>query len=102
MTAPRSNTSSAAAFEKLRARGVRMGRPVSLPQAVRERVVRMSEDDGLTYSEIARLLTEEGVPTATGRDRWFPATVSRVFHSAELDRQAAIRAEEWKQRRAAR
>jgi DNA invertase Pin-like site-specific DNA recombinase len=61
-----------------RAQGVRLGRPSTLTQELVERIVREHRDGG-TYSGIARALTTDGVPTAHGGGRWWPATVRKVL-----------------------
>lgn len=63
-----------------RAEGVRLGRPRNLPAEV---VARIVDDrcDGVGWSAIARALDEEGVPTAQGGARWYPATVRAVVSS---------------------
>lgn len=57
-----------------RSQGIRLGRPPVLPQSVRERV-RLAREQGKTFNHIANDLNEEGVPTAHGGRRWWPATV---------------------------
>lgn len=67
-----------------RSQGVRLGRPVLLPVEVRERVVEL-RSSGLSLQAIADQLTAEGVPTATGRPRWYAATVQQTLRSAEAE-----------------
>lgn len=69
-----------------RAQGVRLGRPRQLSPAVVERIV-SAHDNGAGWSAIARELDAEGVPTAQGGQRWYPATVRAVYRSR--DREAA-------------
>jgi DNA invertase Pin-like site-specific DNA recombinase len=60
-----------------RAAGVRLGRPSALPEVVVRRIV----DDhaaGASWSAIARGLEADGVPTAQGGVRWYPATIRKV------------------------
>jgi len=65
------------------AQGVRLGRPPTLPAAVVERIV-ASKEAGATWSAIARVLNDDGVPTAQGgRCCWWPATVRYVALVAE-------------------
>lgn len=73
-----------AALAAKRSRGERLGRPVSLPQTVRERIG-AERAAGKTLRAIADALTTEGVPTAQGGARWYPATVRKVLLSLELD-----------------
>jgi DNA invertase Pin-like site-specific DNA recombinase len=61
-----------------RAQGVRLGRPSMLPREVVERIVR-ERQGGASLSTIANGLTDEGVPTAHGGSRWWPATVRKIL-----------------------
>jgi DNA invertase Pin-like site-specific DNA recombinase len=63
-----------------RAKGVRLGRPSSLPADVVSRIV-SERGQGLTMSRIAEQLTAEGVPTAHGGAKWHPSTVRAVLLS---------------------
>ncbi len=60
-----------------KAQGVKLGRPRTLPTEVVERI-RTAHTAGASWSKIARDLTDEGVPTAQGGARWYPATVRYV------------------------
>jgi DNA invertase Pin-like site-specific DNA recombinase len=60
-----------------KAQGVRLGRPRSIPEAIRERIVR-ERQSGRTLKAIADALNADGVPTARGGVRWYPATVRTV------------------------
>lgn len=48
-----------------KAAGVRLGNPVSIPDAVAAQIVQMRED-GATLKEIARELNDAGAPTTSG------------------------------------
>jgi DNA invertase Pin-like site-specific DNA recombinase len=61
-----------------RAQGVRVGRPPTLPASVLERIKR-ERARGLTLAAIAEGLNRDGVPTAQGGVRWYPATVRAVL-----------------------
>jgi DNA invertase Pin-like site-specific DNA recombinase len=63
-----------------RAEGVHCGRPRLLPMEVVSRIVRM-RDRGLSLRRIADVLSDEGVRTAHGGRRWWPATVRGVLMS---------------------
>lgn len=63
-----------------KAEGVHIGRKRALPDDVARRIFQM-KDDGMTVAAIARTLTEEEVPTATGRTKWHSSTVNRVLTS---------------------
>ncbi|MFC5066197.1 recombinase family protein [Actinomycetospora atypica] len=64
-----------------KAKGVRLGRPVSLPDDVARRVTTMRES-GMTLAAIAQQLNDGGVPTARGGARWHPATIRAVLSRA--------------------
>src|SRR5689334_15839444 len=64
-----------------RSKGVRLGRPRSLPDAVADRVFGLRAE-GATLAAIADRLNDEGVPTARGGTRWHPATVRAVLNRA--------------------
>jgi DNA invertase Pin-like site-specific DNA recombinase len=75
------------AMQAMKARGVRLGRPVDLPADVRQRIA----DDrgaGRSLRAIADSLNTEAVPTAQG-GRWHASTVRAVLKSLDLDAQAA-------------
>lgn len=74
------------AMRAAKARGVRMGGPVVLPQSARERVAALRAE-GLTLQAVADTLTAEGVPTARG-GQWHRATVRHVLRSLDLDAEA--------------
>jgi Site-specific recombinases, DNA invertase Pin homologs len=63
-------------------RGVRLGRPRSLPNDVLERIV-AERNDGATLQAIADRLTDDRVAGAQGGRRWYPSTVRAVLRSAE-------------------
>jgi DNA invertase Pin-like site-specific DNA recombinase len=60
-----------------RAQGVRLGRPPVPPAAVVERIV-AERERGAGWTAIARRLDADGVATAQGGRRWYPATVRAV------------------------
>jgi DNA invertase Pin-like site-specific DNA recombinase len=60
--------------------GVRMGRPRSLPDDVLGRIS-TARAAGLSFGKIADSLNADGVPTAQGGVRWYPATVSGIIKS---------------------
>lgn len=59
-----------------KAQGVKLGRPRTLPDDVRRRIIR-ARRRGDTFAHIAERLNREGVPTAQG-SQWFPASVHKV------------------------
>lgn len=79
------------ALQAAKARGQRLGRPVRLPQGVRERI-RAERSAGRSLAAIAGDLTAEGVPTAQGGARWHASTVAAVLRSLERDGEAAAAA----------
>lgn len=81
------------ALQALKRQGVRLGRPCGLPDEVLDRVWREREA-GRTLQEIADGLGDDGVPTATGRGRWWPSTVRSALNTARLDAESdRLRAE---------
>ena len=72
------------ALQQRRAAGVRLGRPVSLPEAIRQRVAR-ERAQGRTLQAIVDDLNVEHVPTARGGAQWWPSSVRAVLRSVELD-----------------
>lgn len=54
------------------------GRPPTLPPSVVERI-RLEYARGRSLAETARALTAEGIPTAHGGRKWWPATVRAVL-----------------------
>lgn len=61
-----------------RAQGVKLGRPPTLPANVVREIVKRHES-GSGWSEIARQLDADGIATAQGGRRWYPATVRAVY-----------------------
>lgn len=67
-----------------RAQGVRLGRPSQIPADVVTRIVREYDGgNGTSMGRIATLLTEEAVPTATGRPAWSKGTVQAVLRGQD-------------------
>jgi len=64
-----------------KAQGVRLGRPPVLPAEVVSRIV-SAHKSGASWSSIGRALDTDGVPTAQGGARWYPATVRAVYLAA--------------------
>ncbi len=62
-----------------RAKGVKLGGPRSLPEDVAQRITELRQE-GATLTGIAHRLNTEGVPTARGGARWYPATVRTVLN----------------------
>jgi len=75
-----------------RAKGVRLGAPVSEASRVAGRRVLALRKKGVTWRAIGPRLEEEGYRTATGNTRWGLSQVQQVARSVQLDRQATIRA----------
>lgn len=65
-----------AALAVKRSQGVKLGRPRSLPEPVRRRIV-LAHRRGDSWTGIAARLNAEGVPTARGGS-WHPSTVRKV------------------------
>lgn len=73
-----------ATLGELKAKGRRLGRPVSLPAPVRERIAH-ERAAGATLRQISEGLNSDAVPTSQGGSQWWPATVRAVLRSIELD-----------------
>ena len=67
-----------------RDRGEPMGRGVTLPQDVRERIGR-ARAHGMTLQAIADELNAASVPTAQGGRQWYPSSVQAVLRSLALE-----------------
>src|SRR5438105_3902708 len=63
-----------------RASGVQLGRPVSVPPVVRERIA-AERKAGRSLAAIAEILNAERVPTAQGGRRWWPSTIRAVLRA---------------------
>jgi DNA invertase Pin-like site-specific DNA recombinase len=72
--------------EAMKARGVRLGRPVDLPDDVRRRIA-VAHASGKSPRAIAADLAADAVSTARGA-RWFASTVAAVLGSLDLDAKA--------------
>ncbi len=73
-----------AALSQLKAQGRRLGRPVSLPEGVRDRIAD-ERTNGATLRQIAEGLNRDQVATAQGGAQSWPATVRAVLSSMKLD-----------------
>lgn len=78
------------AMQVMKARGVRLGRPVELDDRVRRRIG-AERHQGRALRAIARDLNTEQVPTARG-GTWHASTVRAVLDSLSLDEAAAVAA----------
>ncbi|WP_420435960.1 recombinase family protein [Candidatus Poriferisodalis sp.] len=76
-----------AALAVSKSQGTRLGRPCRQPQAARALCVQAREA-GHSLPRIARMLTEHGYRTATGKTTWHPSTVASILRSEKLDREA--------------
>lgn len=74
------------ALQAKRARGARLGRPVTLPTATRSRVVEL-RDGGLSIAGVAAALNAEGVTQGNGAE-WTKGAVQKVLRSVGHDEQA--------------
>ena len=61
-----------------KAAGAKFGRPRRIPEPVLRRL-RQEREVGHSYRAIADALNAEGVPTAHGGAKWWPATVQRIL-----------------------
>jgi DNA invertase Pin-like site-specific DNA recombinase len=65
-----------AGLDALRAQGKPTGRPsVADRPELAERIRRMRDEEGLSLRAIADVLSDEGIPTARGADRWRASSV---------------------------
>ena len=64
-----------------KAQGVRLGRPPALPAEIVTRII-SAHEAGASWSAIGRALDADGVPTAQGGARWYPATVRSIYLAA--------------------
>src|SRR5207237_5352333 len=64
-----------------KAEGVQLGRPRSIPNAVRSRIIAM-RSDGLTYRAIADMLNVDDVPRGHRGSKWWPSTIQNVLDAA--------------------
>jgi hypothetical protein len=55
---------------------------VATPDRLRQRVRRLHRR-GVTYSQIARTLNDEGLPTAQGGRRWYLSTVRALVRGRQ-------------------
>ncbi len=72
------------ALAQRKAAGVRLGRPVSMPESVRQRIASQRQD-GHTLQTIADGLNRDRLPTARGGSCWRPSSVKAVLDSVRLD-----------------
>jgi DNA invertase Pin-like site-specific DNA recombinase len=68
------------ALTEKRAAGIKLGRPRTLPDDVRARIV-AERESGRTLRAIAEALNADAVPTAHGGKGWYPSTIRQVFTS---------------------
>ncbi len=71
-----------------KAQGIRLGRPSTLSADVIARII-SNRADGMSYNQIAALLTADAVPTAQGGARWYAATVRKVLAGQEAAKLSA-------------
>ena len=64
-----------------RSQGVRLGRPRTMPESVRERI-RQEREQGRSLTAIAAGLNVDGIGTAQGGCRWYPSTVRAALRAA--------------------
>lgn len=68
------------ALAEVRKNGTRLGRPRTIPNDVRARIIAMRKHH--TLQGIADALNAEGIPTAQGGQRWHVSTVRYVLKTA--------------------
>lgn len=72
------------AMQAKKARGDRLGQPVSMAGQIRTRIA-TERADGRTLQAIADGLMADNVPTARGGSAWRPSTIAAVLRSVALD-----------------
>lgn len=75
------------ALAQAKRNGTRLGRPVTIPQPVRERIA-AERAEGRSLKAIADGLTADRVPRASGGAGWWPSTVQSVLRSLDRDAEA--------------
>ena len=70
-----------AAMAEAKRRGVHCGRARVMPDEIRARILE-AHAAGQSLNAIAREFNDQGVPTAHGGAKWYPATVRRVVLAA--------------------
>lgn len=76
-----------AALAVSKSQGTRLGRPCRQPSEARRLCVE-ARRAGHSLSAIARMLTDRGLLTATGKSNWHPSTVASILQSERLDHEA--------------
>ena len=68
-----------AALARARARGVRLGRPPTMPAHLIKRIHR-ERKAGSSLAAIANRLNADRIPTTQGGQRWYPATIRHTLN----------------------
>jgi DNA invertase Pin-like site-specific DNA recombinase len=76
------------AMAQLKARGVHVGRPYSVPPEVRTRIRELHQAGG-SFNAIAKQLTREGIQTGQGGSRWRHNVVAKIAREQLPTRQVA-------------
>jgi hypothetical protein len=76
------------ALAALKAKGVRLGRPLAVPANVEARIMRLRRR-GPSYYRIAQLLTRQGVATGHGAPAWRYDTVQGIVERVRRSRRTA-------------
>ena len=76
------------ALRAKRQRGERQGPPPKLDRRQR-RAIAAAVEAGQSKKSLARQLNEDGVPTATGRGKWYPSTILAVVRSVQYEDELA-------------
>jgi DNA invertase Pin-like site-specific DNA recombinase len=69
------------ALASAKARGTQLGRPATLSSEVVSNIREMFSEQG-SLSGVARTLNAQGIPTAHGGAKWYPATVRKILLAA--------------------
>ena len=78
----RISVTTKAALAELKASGVRLGPPRSVPDKVAQRIAN-DRSKGLTMQAICDGLARDGIPTARGGASWSTSTIQRILNYAE-------------------
>ncbi|MEO7193932.1 MAG: recombinase family protein [Pseudonocardiaceae bacterium] len=67
------------ALAAARAKGVQLGRPTVVTEDIAREIMRLFKRRHMSARVIANHLTEQGIPTPLGGERWHVSTVARVI-----------------------
>ncbi|MGA2112712.1 MAG: recombinase family protein [Anaerolineales bacterium] len=65
-----------AALQQVKARGVQLGHPSTVSPETKERI-RALRESGMSWREVTKALNDEGVPSPSGKGKWYLTSVRR-------------------------